>query len=539
MVVAAKAIETFLEKLPPYMPAFKGVNRAELDRSIYNSTGYPFQPHDDLLPHQVEGIAFALYARRALLFFQPRMRKTSIALHWAEHLRRAKLWTNKGLVIAHSPDGLDVWRNEAALRSGLKVKIVHLNMDDFIDGLEDDSDLIVIPWSGLQEMFSVAGTRRKGDKVENKLLANVHLLEELATNFGLCIIDEIHMCMHHTSLRFAIASVLTSLCKFRLGLTGTPFGRDPYALWSQAFLIDRGETLGWNYYFFEQAFGKGKTNYWSGRMEYKFDKDKMPLLERKMSAITMAYERSEVAEQTVWDNIVELHMWGDQLAAYRDVVERFVQLESDSVEIQNTFHRLRQVSSGYLPFEDKHGKKHVVHFKSNPKLEWLSDFAQHAPTDVQVIIFHHYVHTGELICKVLERHQVKHGWLYGGTRGSREVIRAFQAGETHVLVANANKGGMSIDLRMADYVCFFESPVSPITRRQAQDRPMARGDRELMIDTLVCSGVERRIMDFLKEGTDLMRSLTSVRTRRSFAEPGTAPVAARKGRKALPAATLP
>jgi hypothetical protein len=515
MVVAAQAIDRFLSRLPVRIPAFKGMDRQRLELSIYNSTGQPFKPKTELQQHQLEGIAFALYQRRALLYFEPRMRKTSIALNWAEHLRKSKLWLNKGLVIAHSPDGLPVWEREAALRSDLRVKICHLDLDEFIDGLEDnETDLIVVPWSGLQEMFGKRGINRYGNA---KVYAQRDVVADAGSFLGLCIIDEIHLCMNHLSLRFNIAAAMTAECKFRLGLTGTPFGRNPFALWSQAFLVDRGETLGYNYYFFEQAFGTGRKNWFSGKQEYKFDKKKMPQLERKMSSLAMIYKRSEVEQQTVLSTVVELHMWGDQLDAYRDVVDKLVKLDRHSVEIQNTFHRLRQVASGYLPFKDRTGVERIVHFRSNPKLEWLEEFAQHAPADVQVVIFHHYIHTGKLITDMLRRRGIAFGWLYGGSKDSRQIISDFQDRRTHILVANATKGGMSIDMSTADYLIFYESPVSPIQRQQAQDRPMARGARSVTVDDLVCSGVERRILHYLAEGQDLLAALSSAKARKLLA----------------------
>src|SRR5438105_3622495 len=73
---------------------------------------------------------------------------------------------------------------------------------------------------------------------------------------NLCVVDEIHTCKDDNSLRFALVSRLINKCKWRLGLTGTPFGRDPFAVWPQFFLLDGGETFTNNKHFFRAAFGK-------------------------------------------------------------------------------------------------------------------------------------------------------------------------------------------------------------------------------------------------------------------------------------------
>jgi SNF2 family DNA or RNA helicase len=95
------------------------------------------------------------------------------------------------------------------------------------------------------------------------------------------------------------------------------------------------------------------------------------------------------------------------------------------------------------------------------------------------------------------------------------IVKDFQDGKTQYLVANPRKGGMGIDLPQCDYMIFYESPVTPITRQQAEARPMSRGARPLFIDDLVISPVERRILEWIGEGKDLMKSLSSAR--RSFA----------------------
>jgi len=525
MALSSLAIEHFLDKPMPAMPEFKHAETKALNRTIYDSTGQFLEPVTEPRQYQLEGLAFALYMRRSLLLYDMRLGKSMMALAWAQHLKRTNLWRKgKGIVFAHSPLGLQVWATEARKHSTFNIQIVHTDPADFVKGITDPSvDLIVLPVSGAQELFTVWGTNKR-DKAKRKLYPNLPLIADIAEDFELAIFDEIHMFKDHQSLRFQIAAALTEHCQFRLGLTGTPFGRDPYALWAQCFLIDRGKTLGHNYYFFEIAFGNKKKNYFSGRTEYIFDKRKLPKLEYKLSSLAMSYRREEVADQTVWEDVVELHMYGDQLEAYHDVINKLIKLPSgENAAILSTFHRLRQVSAGYLPFDDDEDERHIIHFKANPKLEWLTELVEAKP-DVQIVIFHEYTHTGKLITDMLTKRKATFGWLYGGVTTlakSNAIVSDFQQGRTQYLVANSVKGGLSIDLPQADYLIFYESPVSPITRQQAQARPMARGTRPLMIDDLTASPVDRRILDFLKEGRDILRSLTS--ERRRFRTPATHP----------------
>lgn len=437
---------------------------------------------------------------------------SKLALDWASHLRAANLWREgKALILAHAPIAAGVWQDECDKHSTFKVRVVGTQMDDWIDAIESDCECIITTCYSLQELCTVTGTSRKG---ASKLYPDNERIRMMASYFRVAIIDEIHSYQNHSALRFQITNVLTEQCLYRIGLTGTPFGRDPFAIWAQAFLIDRGAALGYNYYFFERAFGKQKKNWATKRTEYEFDKDKMPLLRRKLDGLAFSYRFDQVQTIQVEHNLVRLHMYGKQLDAYAQAITRMIQIsETEQVEILNTFVRLRQIASGFLPVTGADGVARVMHFDENPKLEWLRELIPAMPSDVQVVLFHEFTESGAVICKALTEFKATHAWLYGGTKDDAATLREFTSGKAQYLVANTRKGGMSIDLPMADCMIFFESPTSPITRRQAEMRPMSRGSKLLMIEDLVVSGVEQRILDFMTEGKDLMDSIVHERRR--------------------------
>lgn len=162
-----------------------------------------------------------------------------------------------------------------------------------------------------------------------------------------------------------------------------------------------------------------------------------------------------------------------------------------------------------MPFSDDEGETRIVHFDKSIKLAWFEELLSHMP-DVQCVVFHEYIHSGELLCKALKTAKKTHTWLYGDsdTNEKRQrIVSEFQNGNAQFLVANSRSGGTAIDLPMADYLIFFESPVSPRQREQAAARPMARDDRPLMLDDLVCAPVERKILGFIAEGRDLYQAL--------------------------------
>lgn len=519
MVVPVEVIERYLQKPPQRVGAFKGVNVRQLYAIMYNTLRIPFQPPKTPYrgKHQLEGVAFSLALQRAILFYDPRLGKSWCALMWAEHLKRAGLWQGKGLIIVHAPIGLDVWEHEVPTHSSLKISIVRTKLEEFISALEDDSDLIAIPWSGLQNIFtSKQRTRvhkldenRKSKFVyENKRKTDLELIDLVVQGkpFSLAIVDEIHMAKTKQTLRFKIATALLQDCAFRLGLTGTPFGRNPFDLWAQAFLIDGGKALGTNFNFFREAFGKvDKKN------KLVFDSAKEPILRAKMAPLALSCQRSEVHDVNIMTGEIILHMHGEQKAAYERAIDHIIEISgTQQEEIKTSFIRLRQISSGYLPFVTAEGEQKVMTFGGNPKLEWLREFVQINP-GTQLIIFHEFIRSGELICSCLKENDVSHAWLHGGVSNTKEIVQGFNSGKYQYLVANSAKGGMSIDLPQANYILFWESPTSPTTRQQAEARPMSRGSQLLTIDDMLASGVEKKILNFIKEGKDLLQSLVHYR----------------------------
>ena len=456
---------------------------------------------------------------RCLLFYGMRMGKTKIALDWASQYKAGKMLRGKGLVIAHAPIGVDVWEFQSSIHSELQVIGVRSGpnaSDALLDALEGPADLIVMSWSTMQGLFTEKREVVRGQhKGQLKLYPDYKTLRMVADFFDLVIIDEIHKCKNHMSLWFTIASELVQHCRFRLGLTGTPIGRDPLAIWAQAFLIDGGQALSGNYYFFEQAFGKLKQGW--GRMpaSWSFDKSKMPILNSKLASLSLSYKLEDVQKVEVLQGVIELRMSPAQRKAYEEVLEKVIERqklgEESDAEIENNFVQLRQIASGFTSFTRDDGTKGIYRFPNSAKLVWLKELADDLAGEVQIVIFHEFVHSGEAICELLTKAKIKHGWLYGGTKDKGAVIKDFQAGKSRWLVANSASGSMAIDLPMADYLLFFECPTSPITRAQAEARPLSRGSKPLLVDDMICAPVENKILGFIKEGKSALSSMLNAK----------------------------
>lgn len=513
MPTSPEAIERFLGRPSEPVLEVRGRDPSYLRNLIFQRTGVQFQPKTEWTgserdQRQLEAITLATLKERLLLYYAVRTGKTKISLDWLQHLKRSKL-INKALIIPHAPVGVDEWERQAPIHSDLDLAFIRSgsnSIEEFVTALENDQDGAVMTWSTLQQIFAVKRASKKGAQ---KLYADRSSLRDAAACFQALVVDEIHRANDPYSLRFDIISELapesTDNLRWRLGLTGTPFARDPFGLWSQARIVDGGEALSRSFFFFKEVFGKSVYNHFSRfKQEQIFDKDRMPTLRAKLQGRMLTCQLEDIQDVNVIASVINLKMKPEQKKAYKTIIKEIIAKQEDQTfEMQNSFVRLRQISSGIQVFTDADGNRREMEIAST-KHEWLEDFLTDLDPALKVVIFHEFVPTGRRICRVLEKMKIKHEWLWGGSKNKQKNVQEFQQGKAQVLVSNHGTGGTGIDLSAAHYLCVFESPVSAIGRQQMQARPLARGSAPLVLDDLICSPVERNILGFHAEGKSLV-----------------------------------
>jgi hypothetical protein len=519
MTTSPEALARFLAQPAPEYPLVKDMPDAALYRYIEDLTGTPFRPQIKPRQHQLASCAFGCAQGSMLLFVGVRMGKTLSTLMWFEHLKRAGL-ARKGLVITPNPVLRPVWVNEAARNTSLQLVSIGTDPRAFVDALESDADILVASWSSLQQIFTKKQPKEGGKG--NELVANKALLQSVAPLFDFVAIDEIHTAKEVKSLRYAIGTYITANAHWRAGLTGTPFGQDPFSLWAQAYLVDRGAALTRSFGFFREAFGlyvpswRATNPHFAKKFikkpwmlnEWRFDPGVMPTLREKLAPLMLVYENKEIAEQ-IDPAVVRLDMTAQQKSAYITVIKDAVEARKEDPESRRQIiHTLRQISSGYQPFTDDDGVIHINEFARNPKIEWLEELVEAGGTEFRGILFHMYTHTGDLLVRMLQRKGVTHSWLRGDSK-QLKAVADFQSGKAQWIVAQAASGNAGLDLSMADYQCYVESPSAAIMRQQSEARALgsARQGRRLLMDDLICSTVDERALTMAQAGRDLLQEI--------------------------------
>jgi SNF2 family DNA or RNA helicase len=404
------------------------------------------------------------------------------------------------LVLVPNVVNLESWRNEIALHapdlSAVYVEGPRSNRQEAL--YCEESDLCVTTYAGLNSLLC--------DRVRKKMQPNYRVIQEVQKLFGGVVLDEITGIMNHRSLSFRIVSRLSSKWLLRVGLTGTPLGRDPMVLWSQFFAVDRGEALGKTIGMFREAFFTHKPGYWGGT-EYEFQHRMTGTLRRMMAHSAISYSSQECIDLPPKVAIkAPVVMSEEAWAYYHAVLDQARERDVESViDIENVFIRLRQITSGFVSIDGKPSP-----LKENPKLDALMELVEELPVDDKLVVFNEFVASGDFISAALKERGIKHARLYSGTRDKRAELRRFlDDPQCRVFVVNSRSGAMGLNLQVAHYVAVYESPVSPIVRQQAEARCLRQGQKEtVFIYDLLCRGtVDSKILGFLAEGRDLFRAL--------------------------------
>jgi SNF2 family DNA or RNA helicase len=250
------------------------------------------------------------------------------------------------------------------------------------------------------------------------------------------------------------------------------------------FLVDRGETLGETLGLFQNVYYDEKKDTFSGFPEYTFRKKMTDTLHTILRNRSIAYEADEATLPKLVPILKRVALSKDAIAHYDEVKSQFkAAITSTGVRdlqlIKNTFLRMRQISSGFIGYyDDDTGTRAAFAFDDNPKLEMLLSLVREIQADHKLIIFNQFTFSGSIIARELEREKINHVRIYGKTKNQSEVLSKYKNDDDcRVLLLNNDCGGFGLNLHVARYGIYFESPTCPIMRKQTRRRYERQGSK--------------------------------------------------------------
>lgn len=381
---------------------------------------------------------------------------------------------------------------------------------------EREGEIYVICYQSCVAMLAEPDKKKKGWNIDPKRTRKVF------QGFDTFVADEIHKCSNISTLTYRMCRAISTLCAYGIGLSGTPFGKDVEDIWGQFYLIDFGETLGATKGLFQEAYFTKKKNYFSKFDEYKFDKAKMPLLNRMIKHNSIHYAASEMHDLPP-KRYIPIHIpLPTAIQGYVSVAaQQFIAAVKgqDITGAEASYMQLRQLASGYMTVDGPKGTKVKVQFDNNPKLDLLEeklDGILHQNS--KMVVFHHFTFTSGIISQRLSALKIKHARIYGGQRDTLGELKRFREDpKCSVLVLNDQSGSNSLNLQHANFMFFFEQPDSPINRQQGERRIWRPGQTKPVqyIDPFMEGTVDEKIFFANQQGKKLLEAMLKGTEKRS------------------------
>lgn len=333
--------------------------------------------------------------------------------------------------------------------------------------------------------------------------------------FDMVVIDELSSFKSPSSGRFKALRPILPFIKRRVGLTGTPAPNTVIDLWSQLYLLDRGERLGKSVTKYRQKyFNEGRKN---GHVVYDYRlKEGDDLLGEdiytkeiydKIGDICVSMKAEDWLQMPpLVDNDIIIDMPASVRKQYRQFErESVLQLEDrddvSALSAASLTNKLIQYSNGAV-YDDQREAVEVHRLKIQA-LEEVLEAANGNP----VLCFYSFRHDLQRIKQYLKAYKPQE--LRKGAEGVRDLDR-WNAGEIPFLLAHPASAGHGLNMQDGgNHMVWFGLPWSLELYQQAVARLHRQGQKKSVINTRIVCGdtVEFDIINSLSRKADTQEKL--------------------------------
>lgn len=355
------------------------------------------------------------------------------------------------LIVAPKKVAETVWTDEIAKWDGLG----HLRVSKIL-GLERDrrkalatpADIYLINRENIVWLVSLLGSN---------------------WNFDMMVIDELSSFKSHKSQRFKALKLVRKYIKRVVGLTGTPAPNGMLDLWSQVFLLDKGQRLGDNYVKYREAyFEPGKRD---GRVIFNYNLKKGDMLLgddfyvkelfNKIGDICFSMKTEDyidLPERLDINRYIELPK--AMLQRYYDFEKEQVLLLADkeitAINAAALSNKLLQFANGAMYDENK--TWHEIH---NEKIDAVKEIVEDLDGK-PILLFYSYISDKERLKMVFkEARELK----------TPQDIKDWNEGRIRILIAHPASAGHGLNLQFGgQFILWFGCPWSLELYQQAIKR---------------------------------------------------------------------
>ena len=311
--------------------------------------------------------------------------------------------------------------------------------------------------------------------------------------FDMIVIDELSTFKSASTRRFKALRKVRPKASWVVGLTGTPSPNGLQDLWSQIYLLDRGERLGTSMTKYRQTYfyplsGQGYVVYKWGLKEGAEDKIHDKIVDICISMKAKDYLKLPGRV----DNVIEVRLPQEALRTYHTLKRQFVaELAGETVTASNAAvlsNKLLQMASGKVYYNEDHDEV-TLHTAKLEALERVVEEAQGQP----ILVFYTFKHERDRLLKHFK--QAKQLDVKAGD------VKRWNAGEIPMLLANPQSAGHGLNLQQGGHIIVWYNLTWSLEQYlQANARLDRQGQTQpVIVHHLVAKGtIDEQVMEALK-----------------------------------------
>lgn len=326
--------------------------------------------------------------------------------------------------------------------------------------------------------------------------------------------DELHRCKNPSSKRTKALIALGDLSTYRYGMTGTPVLNSIEDLFSQVRFLDKGATLGTNYFSFRARFLYDK-NRGMPSQRYFPDWRPQPGAEERLHALiqpfTTRFKKEECIDlPPLVETTIPVIMGPKQEKLYNEMKEDLLTF-LDGKEVVATMAltkllRLQQMASGFCHTFD--GKD--LEISDSPKADALKEILSDISPNHKTIIWAAWVFNYETIRKVCDELKIGYVELHGGVPIPKrpEIAEKFRKDPSiRVVICHPEATSEGINLVEASYSIVYSRTFSLKHEEQSIARNYRGGstmhEKVTRINLVTKDTVDEAILKALKQKKDI------------------------------------
>lgn len=391
--------------------------------------------------YQRKGVkAIHAFKGKVLLADDMGLGKSIQALAWTFLTRNYRKKKNLGPVIIVCPSLLKYnWENEIKKHIGLRSEI----------------------------LSSRKSFRRKPAVQHPYYIINYDILDAwvdwlVLLNPSTVIFDELHFLKNPSTVRFKAAVKLAEVCRFRIGLSGTPIENRPIEIFAPLKLINH--RIFTNKFHFGQRYCNVTWKRWG--WDYSGASNTKELNRILLKKVMIRRLKKDVLHElpAKTREIIPIEINPADYREYKRADNDFLQwlAQIDLHKANKAKKAAAIVKIGYLI-------RLVLDYKIEKCIEWLELFVQNNPDEKIVVSLTHK----KVLQILVEKYKKKCVWIDGSLSAEKknQANKIFQNNpEIKFAFVQIKSGGMGINLTAASYLVFFELFPVPAKVFQMEDR---------------------------------------------------------------------